>query len=297
MSILSFAFFGRNSNSYPSPREDEPSGDGETVSAAFRLREMLKADTLKSTNPPPPPEVPAVSSTAESAQKDVAETEDGHTHEHSRQSSSALLIATGDGEREEAAARGAVEAELARVREQFARMKDENEKRLARMDLQLAAATDKAQTVVALKRTAELELGRIREVTDRALARMKRELAMAVDHVQVEAARRQAAEAEIARLKEETAQRLAEMGQQLHAAGEVAAAARIRLSHRDITTTRRRAGSALNVPHEGRTPVGLESEDGEESQAGEVGKDDQAGEDDVNEDRPSSLEATINCGR
>lgn len=91
------------------------------------------------------------------------------------------------------------------------------------MDHELAVATDKAQTAVALKNTAELEIGRIREETERKLSHMEEQLAAAGNQVQVEAAWRRATDLELARLRQDTARRPLLRGDQ-QAAGDQAAA-------------------------------------------------------------------------
>ena len=114
---------------------------------------------------------------------------------------------------------------MARVREQLARVQDETKKSLAQMNHRLAAATDKAQTAVALKNAAELEIGRIRSETEQKLARMEQQLAAAGHQVQVEAARRRVTELEIARLREETSRRPLLRGDQATIASDCTTAA------------------------------------------------------------------------
>ena len=109
----------------------------------------------------------------------VPASERSHEHpaEQYRQDTCVLLAPVDAGHGSESEARRSSEIEMARVREQLARVQDETKKSLAQMNHRLAAATDKAQTAVALKNAAELEIARIRAETEQKLARMEEQLA------------------------------------------------------------------------------------------------------------------------
>ena len=196
MSILSFAFFERNSAGREPSGENEPPGS-ESASAAVRLLQADTSNSYRVRNP----EAPAGPATDEgvagpteathssgSSESDAlsmvttipvpaSQSLDEHAVEQHRQDVSVLVATVDAGHGSESEARRSSDMDIAGVREQLARVQDETEKRLAQMNHQLTAATDKAQTAVALKSTAELEIGRIREETERKLARMEEQLA------------------------------------------------------------------------------------------------------------------------
>jgi len=248
VSILSFAFFSRKPDGLERGGEDEPTKGLESASATVRLRRLLQADAFNSHADPEPPEEPISpaadecvgppeatdgSGSSESHAPSVAttipvpasESSSEHPVERHRQDSSVFLAPVDDGSGAESEARRLSEMEISRVREQAARVQDASEKRLARMEHELAGATDRAHTAVALKRAAELEIARIREETGRKLAHLEQQLAAAAYKAQAEAARRRATELEIERVRQETARSSRLRGDQQAVAERAAAIA------------------------------------------------------------------------